>query len=150
MLRAAGLAAPGSRSVRDGHDPSRLHAVTGPDAAALLAASLARRECAAAGERSVAIICLPEEQAGVRELLDRRATDGPCPVRLLVPDEAKGLEFDVVVVVDPDAVGTAVGPRGLFVALTRATQRLYLVTVPGPKQVARHPPGGPNPAVFPA
>jgi DNA helicase IV len=39
--------------------------------------------------------------------------------------ETKGLEFDAVLVVDPDRI--LAGPRGgaeLYVALTRATQRL--------------------------
>ena len=42
------------------------------------------------------------------------------------PAETKGLEFDAVLVVDPDRI-LAAGPRGaaeLYVALTRATQRL--------------------------
>jgi len=42
------------------------------------------------------------------------------------PSETKGLEFDAVLVVDPDRI-MAAGPRGaaeLYVALTRATQRL--------------------------
>ena len=42
------------------------------------------------------------------------------------PSETKGLEFDAVLVVDPDRI-LAAGPRGaaeLYVALTRATQRL--------------------------
>jgi DNA helicase IV len=40
--------------------------------------------------------------------------------------ETKGLEFDAVLVVEPDQI-LAEGPRGaaeLYVALTRATQRL--------------------------
>ncbi|MFF5986624.1 RNA polymerase recycling motor ATPase HelR [Prauserella flavalba] len=44
----------------------------------------------------------------------------------VVPAETKGLEFDAVLVVDPDRI-LADGPRGaaeLYVALTRATQRL--------------------------
>jgi DNA helicase IV len=42
------------------------------------------------------------------------------------PSETKGLEFDAVLVVDPGRI-LADGPRGaadLYVALTRATQRL--------------------------
>jgi DNA helicase IV len=42
------------------------------------------------------------------------------------PSETKGLEFDAVLVVEPDRI-VAEGPRGaaeLYVALTRATQRL--------------------------
>jgi DNA helicase IV len=44
----------------------------------------------------------------------------------VTPSEAKGLEFDAVLVVEPDRI-LADGPRGaaeLYVALTRATQRL--------------------------
>jgi DNA helicase IV len=51
------------------------------------------------------------------------------PVVLLVPDEAKGLEFDSVVVAEPAAIVTETdhGLRSLFVALTRCTNRLTLV-----------------------
>jgi DNA helicase IV len=51
------------------------------------------------------------------------------PVAVLTVTEAKGLEFDSVLVVDPAAMLTA-SPRGasdLYVALTRATQRLGVV-----------------------
>jgi DNA helicase IV len=44
----------------------------------------------------------------------------------VLPSDTKGLEFDAVLVVDPDRI-LAAGPRGaaeLYVALTRATQRL--------------------------
>jgi DNA helicase IV len=45
------------------------------------------------------------------------------------PSQTKGLEFDAVLVVDPDRI-LAAGPRGaaeLYVALTRATQRLGIL-----------------------
>jgi len=54
-------------------------------------------------------------------------------VQLVGPAEAKGLEFDGVVVVEPTAiVGTtgadeAAGLRLLYVALTRAVQELVVV-----------------------
>ncbi|WP_410675022.1 HelD family protein [Amycolatopsis sp. cmx-4-68] len=54
-------------------------------------------------------------------------------VVLLTPAEAKGLEFDVVVLADPAAV-LAAGPHGpndLYVAMTRATRQLGVVH-PGP------------------
>jgi hypothetical protein len=73
------------------------------------------------------------------------------PVAVLAPDEAKGLEFDAVVVVEPAAlvreagighsadgdgeVAYRAGLRALFVALTRATSHLVLVhrdPLPGP------------------
>jgi hypothetical protein len=44
----------------------------------------------------------------------------------VTPSQTKGLEFDAVLVIDPDRI-LAAGPRGaaeLYVALTRATQRL--------------------------
>ena len=50
-------------------------------------------------------------------------------VTTLDPPEAKGLEFDAVVVVEPAAIagGTARGLRMLYVALTRAVQELVVV-----------------------
>jgi DNA helicase IV len=48
---------------------------------------------------------------------------------VLDPPDAKGLEFDAVVVVEPAAIaaGTARGLRLLYVALTRAVQELVVV-----------------------
>jgi DNA helicase IV len=48
---------------------------------------------------------------------------------VLAPPDAKGLEFDAVVVVEPDAIagGTAQGLRLLYVALTRAVQELTVI-----------------------
>ncbi|MBF6330411.1 UvrD-helicase domain-containing protein [Nocardia transvalensis] len=48
---------------------------------------------------------------------------------VLTPAAAKGLEFDTVVVVDPQAIlaHPSQGPADLYVALTRATQQLHLV-----------------------
>ncbi|WP_174566856.1 RNA polymerase recycling motor ATPase HelR [Nocardia crassostreae] len=66
----------------------------------------------------------------VRDEAGREGTSiviGPHGVPGTVPaSETKGLEFDAVLVVDPDRI-LADGPRGaaeLYVALTRATQRL--------------------------
>ncbi|MFL6144378.1 MAG: HelD family protein [Labedaea sp.] len=54
------------------------------------------------------------------------------PGRLRVVDglEAKGLEYDAVVVVEPTELiaESTTGPRTLYVALTRATQRLVVLT----------------------
>ncbi|HLI52881.1 MAG TPA: AAA family ATPase [Acidimicrobiales bacterium] len=51
------------------------------------------------------------------------------PVSLLSVDDAKGLEFDSVTVVEPAAViaESPQGLRSLYVAVTRATQRLSVV-----------------------
>ena len=55
-------------------------------------------------------------------------------VVLLTPAEAKGLEFDTVVVADPASILVAGphGPNDLYVAMTRATQRLGVVHVGPP------------------
>ncbi|MEV7009301.1 RNA polymerase recycling motor ATPase HelR [Streptosporangium sp. NPDC051022] len=50
-------------------------------------------------------------------------------VRSLTPELAKGLEFDLVVLVDPEAFGTGVeGAVDRYVAMTRATRRLVILT----------------------
>ncbi len=51
------------------------------------------------------------------------------PVSLLSVADAKGLEFDVVVVVEPKRIvaESPQGLRALYVAVTRATQRLHVV-----------------------
>lgn len=51
-------------------------------------------------------------------------------IALLTPQDAKGLEFDAVIVVEPSAIIAASerGAGALYVAMTRATQRLYLVS----------------------
>lgn len=50
-------------------------------------------------------------------------------VRSLTPELAKGLEFDLVVLVDPDAFGEGIeGGVDRYVAMTRATQQLVVLT----------------------
>jgi DNA helicase IV len=72
---------------------------------------------------------------------DREGTSvviGPAGVPgAVLPSETKGLEFDAVLVVEPERI-LADGPRGaadLYVALTRATQRLGVLTA-GPLPTA--------------
>jgi hypothetical protein len=50
-------------------------------------------------------------------------------VRSLTPELSKGLEFDLVVLVDPEAFGPGIeGAVDRYVAMTRATQRLVILT----------------------
>jgi hypothetical protein len=50
-------------------------------------------------------------------------------VRSLTAEQAKGLEFDLVVLVDPDGFGDGIeGAVDRYVAMTRATQQLVLLT----------------------
>ncbi|MFD9719724.1 RNA polymerase recycling motor ATPase HelR [Streptomyces sp. NPDC059076] len=50
-------------------------------------------------------------------------------IRSLTPQLAKGLEFDLVVLVDPEAFGDGIeGAVDRYVAMTRATQQLVMLT----------------------
>ncbi|MEU9740756.1 AAA family ATPase [Micromonospora chersina] len=71
------------------------------------------------------VAALPEATVGEQPELANR-------VVVLTTEQAKGLEFDSVLVVDPDRI-VAESPRGhsdLYVALTRATQRLGILRTP--------------------
>ncbi|MFL6073139.1 MAG: RNA polymerase recycling motor ATPase HelR [Mycobacteriales bacterium] len=53
----------------------------------------------------------------------------PARVRSLTPELAKGLEFDLVVLIDPERFGEGIeGAVDRYVAMTRATQRLVILT----------------------
>jgi hypothetical protein len=50
-------------------------------------------------------------------------------VRSLAPELSKGLEFDLVVLIDPETFGDGIeGGVDRYVAMTRATQRLVILT----------------------
>jgi DNA helicase IV len=50
-------------------------------------------------------------------------------VRSLTPELSKGLEFDLVVLIDPERFGTGIeGAVDRYVAMTRATQQLVILT----------------------
>ena len=50
-------------------------------------------------------------------------------IRLLTPELAKGLEFDLVVLIDPEEFGEGIeGTVDRYVAMTRATQQLVILT----------------------
>ena len=50
-------------------------------------------------------------------------------VRSLAPELSKGLEFDLVILIDPEAFGNGVeGAVDRYVAMTRATQQLVILT----------------------
>ncbi len=52
-------------------------------------------------------------------------------IRSLPPELTKGLEFDLVVLVDPEEFGTGIeGAVDRYVAMTRATQQLVVLTSP--------------------
>ena len=126
VLRRIDPARSAPRAVRaTGVRPWRLPVAAERLAAA--AAECAARECAGAAAGRVGIIA---PAARLPELRSAVAATAPAErVDVLDPHSAKGLEYDVVLVVDPDGI-VAQSRRGLsdlYVALTRATQRLGVV-----------------------
>jgi DNA helicase IV len=68
--------------------------------------------------------------AGHRALQNVRTVTRQRPrVRSLTPELSKGLEFDLVVLIDPEAFGSGIeGAVDRYVAMTRATQQLVILT----------------------
>ncbi|MGP9017694.1 HelD family protein [Streptomyces sp. BR1] len=137
---APGAAVP--LSVRDtGRDVA---VVQGSEVVSLAAEAVARLRASTpgrVGERSIGVI-VPQDGAWGRDMARARAHEGLGSVAILTPVEAKGLEFDHVVVVEPAGIvaGESVGVRHLYVALTRCTQSLTVVhDLPLPSQI-----GGPD------
>jgi hypothetical protein len=120
----------------------------GPDD---LAAEAAATVVELAGDGIVGVITPASVRAGLVAALDHHGVawaaelrPAAAPVVVLTPDEAKGLEFDVVVVVEPAAIveESEYGLRSLFVALTRCTSRLALVHAqPLPPELGLGSPG---------
>jgi len=124
------------RSVREsGHEPWHLEAA--PDELAATVAQAAVRLAEQAGDGKLAVI-VPAGLAGELGAVVSAALPGTAigadpdlasPVVLLTVRQAKGLEFDCVLIADPARL-LAESPRGLndlYVALTRATQRVGVV-----------------------
>jgi len=66
---------------------------------------------------------------GIAAVIGDPAFRATSRIRSLTPELSKGLEFDLVVLVDPDAFGTSIeGAVDRYVAMTRATQRLAILT----------------------
>jgi len=66
---------------------------------------------------------------GIACVIGDPAFAGTSRVRSLPPELSKGLEFDLVVLVDPEAFGPGIeGAVDRYVAMTRATQRLVILT----------------------
>ncbi len=72
---------------------------------------------------------LATHDEGVACVIGDASFRGTRRVRSLTAEGAKGLEFDLVVLVDPDRFGTEVeGAVDRYVAMTRATERLVVLT----------------------
>ncbi|MFN2534262.1 MAG: UvrD-helicase domain-containing protein [Pseudonocardiaceae bacterium] len=92
--------------------------------------ALVAEEAAAVGDGRVAVLGPDAQLAELRALVPAASNaDLDAPVTVLTVAQAKGLEFDAVLLVDPAAI-VAESPRGLndlYVALTRTTHRLTIV-----------------------
>ncbi|MFE6052176.1 HelD family protein [Kitasatospora sp. NPDC056446] len=113
---------PPVRSIRRGDEP-RTVAVPRDGLAAGVVRELRAQAAAHPGEL-LGVVCADDRVAELAAAgVERYA-------RLVPASEARGLEFDEAVVVDPDGIAGArpAGERDLYVALTRATKRLCTVT----------------------
>jgi DNA helicase IV len=123
-------------SVRSTGEEPRVVAPSGDLAAAV--AQAVRAETGRLGEGRLGVIVADTAFAPVVEAVlsvvpDAAVGSDPdltATVAVLTVAQAKGLEFDAVIVIDPDeiAAGSPRGRSDLYVAVTRATQRLTLVT----------------------
>ncbi|HEX6418458.1 MAG TPA: ATP-binding domain-containing protein, partial [Acidimicrobiales bacterium] len=127
---APGLASP--RALRSaGHEVAVATAAGDGALAPQVAATISEL----APDGIVGVVTAPSVRSEVVGALDDRGIAWAPELRpsasvvVLTPDEAKGLEFDAVVVVEPAAIVDECehGLRALFVALTRCTSRLALV-----------------------
>jgi len=83
----------------------------------------------AADLRGLVQAWLDEHDEGVVCVVGATEVPADPRVRALTPELAKGLEFDLVVLVDPDRFGSGVqGAVDRYVAMTRATQQLVVLT----------------------
>jgi DNA helicase IV len=128
LLARFGGTPPVLQAVRDGEVPIE-HSCTTDELAAYVLESIGK------AEGRYAVIVPDADRDGFAALLDgpqfsagEDALDAT--VAVLTARETKGLEFDIVFVIDPDAIGAqTVRGSDLDVAATRATHRLHLVTI---------------------
>jgi superfamily I DNA/RNA helicase len=68
------------------------------------------------------------EGEGIACVIGAPAFPATARIRSLTPELAKGLEFDLVVLMDPETFGTGIeGAVDRYVAMTRATQELVIL-----------------------
>jgi hypothetical protein len=86
------------------------------------------RHGAAAELDSIVDAWLAEHAEGIACVIGHPTFRETARVRSLTPELAKGLEFDLVVLVDPEEFGTGIeGAVDRYVAMTRATQQLVVL-----------------------
>jgi DNA helicase IV len=134
VLRAGGVEAPDQRSVRKGAWPpvaTRVAEITGP-----AVVTVVREEVELLAGGRVAVITTPARYARALDALRKALPDVgtganalDSAVAVVTVAQAKGLEFDGVVLVEPAEVlaDSARGVNDLYVAMSRPTQRLRVV-----------------------
>ncbi|MCA1218021.1 HelD family protein [Streptomyces sp. 8L] len=137
------------RSVRSTGVPPLVRTVPARElvtAAAELAAKQGAEERAGGGRLAVIApgTLLPRLAAELPDASWGETPDLTRPTVLLSPRQAKGLEFDRVIVVDPDTVRgrSSRGVNDLYVALTRPTQWLGIVRADTGTEPAAEPAAG--------
>ncbi|MGW1176417.1 HelD family protein [Kitasatospora sp. NPDC002543] len=117
---------PALRSIRRGDEPRTVTAAPRRLADALLR-ELRAQDAAHPGEL-LGVVCADDRVA------ELAAAGVEAHARLVPASEARGLEFDEALVVDPQGIVAArpAGERDLYVALTRATKRLCTITLAQP------------------
>jgi superfamily I DNA/RNA helicase len=111
-----------------GHQPRLLVPADAPPGPPTIAAAMINivRSLLAEVQGTVGVICPPSTKDELATQLAQARLAGADRVAVVTPVEAKGLEYDAVLVVTPDAIvaESPGGVRALYVALTRPTQRL--------------------------
>ena len=136
VLRGAGIEAPAPTSAREGDFPPVAQEIPPDDVSALVAGVRAEADVLGGGKLAVIVASAQTESvyaalsAGLRpSAVGHGAGSLDADVAVLSVTEAKGLEFDAVVLVEPAAI-LGESPRGandLYVAITRPTQRLRVL-----------------------
>jgi DNA helicase IV len=144
VLAASGSGEAAPRSVRSTGEPPTASLVAEEE----LPARVAEEVAGLAGEEGTLAVVAPAGRvaalaAALRERVPSvqvgaSGDPGQGPL-VAAPAEVKGLEFDSVLVVDPQGIldAAARGTSDLYVALTRATRRLHVVS-PGPLPPVLH------------
>lgn len=109
-----------SRSVRHGELPRALGIERGEMVSLVL--GLVDHELASHPGQLVGVICPTENVSALRDALNEKAT-------VVAALDVRGLELDTTILVDPVAIRASrtAGARDLYVAMTRATRRLFIV-----------------------
>ncbi|HZL81036.1 MAG TPA: AAA family ATPase, partial [Demequina sp.] len=121
FARAAGLPVSEMSAAREVDDAVATIEVAHPGDVVERTASVAAEEVKLFAERGGGLVAI----IAPADMVDALTAVAPSGVEVLSARDAKGLEYDAVVIADPVAVGIVA--QDLYVALTRPTRRLVLV-----------------------